>query len=110
MTKLSDERIIKALKKGLSSTTMPNVVVNVEQVIQILGIDTVLDQNVFNWVVETEETQIQTRNAHPSSILPNNYRSKTIGLGEVDRVLLLELINKLPSNHLSKKFTNEIPE
>lgn len=85
-----NQKRLNALIKGCKATTKENVVINPAHAIEVLSYDTCEVNNLFNWVVEAEATEIIK--PKPGSVIPPDAHVEVHGLAEVNRELLLELL------------------
>jgi len=83
-------KIKAALVRGCSSTDVDNVWVDTGQVLKVLDLETCEAAGLFTYTVEATETITQKR--RPNSIIPQSALTRSKGLSEVNRELLLQLL------------------
>ena len=83
-------KIKAALIRGCSSTDVDNVWVDTGQVLKVLALETCEAAGLFTYTVEATETITQKR--RPNSIIPQSALTRSKGLSEVNRELLLQLL------------------
>lgn len=88
------ERIRRALIKGCMATSAEHIVVDVSQVIEVIGYDACDLNDLFNWVANTEA--VLAKKIKPNSIIPLSSLVQQVGYGEANRELLLELLQQTP--------------
>lgn len=86
------QKIKDALIRGCSSTDADFVWVDTGQVLKVIDLAVCEASGVFLYTVETEETTTQRRK--PNSIIPKAALTKTKGLSQVNREVLLKLLKR----------------